>query len=121
MRILLKLFLISLLICGCDQYRFYEKMYEYDLNESYEGLILDKEIDLQDHSARNLKLPNKTISVISEFYELIEIGDSINKKKGDTLIYLYKKNGELLKFNYNEHHREINPSAEDYIIKNNNE
>lgn len=94
-------------------------MYEYDINRKFYGIIKEKEIKTDDHGSRVLYIGNSIESINWDFYEIIEIGDSITKKKGDTLIYLYKKNSEIFYFNYNKHHRDINPNADGYIAKSN--
>ena len=86
-------------------------MYEYDINREFYGIIKEKEIKIDDHGARVLYIGNSIESINWNFYELIELGDSISKDKGDNIIKLYKKNGIVLEFDYNEHHKNINPSG----------
>ena len=85
------------------------KMYAYDLNRSFSGVVKGKYIDSTDHMSRNLIFKGSRISILNDVYEKINIGDSILKKRGDSIIYIYKKNGIILKFNYNDHHKQINP------------
>ena len=93
-------------------------MYDYDMTREFHGTIKRKHIKVNDHGARILDLGNQIESINWELYELIEIGDSISKTKGDPIIKLYKKNGMVLNFDYNEHHKKINPiGCNDYITK----
>ena len=76
-------------------------IYESDLNEDYTGLVLKKEVQKHNHGARVIYLGYKPILIDSNFYELIDIGDSISKKKGESVIHLFKTNGKIHQFDFN--------------------
>ena len=72
------------------------------LDKKYEGVILEKFIDYDNHAMRTIILNNgNRTSVNSDFYTKINIGDSISKKEGDSIIWLYK-NKDILTFDYKE-------------------
>jgi hypothetical protein len=85
----------------------YEK---YFMNREWNGKIIEKYLDKENHAYQTLKIKNENgiyiiqDGILSEFdnYELIKIGDSISKIKGELIIHLYKTNGETeLKTNIN--------------------
>jgi len=72
------------------------------LDKKYEGVILEKFIDYDNHAMRTIILNNGSrASINSDFYTKINIGDSISKKEGDSIIWLYK-NKDTLTFDYKE-------------------
>ncbi len=70
------------------------------LIKDYHGIIEHKFIDYDNHATRTIVLERgSNVTLNSEFYKLVEVGDSISKKKGDHLIWLYKKQ-DTLNFDY---------------------
>ncbi|WP_117880359.1 hypothetical protein [Aureibaculum luteum] len=83
---------------------------EYFRSREWNGKIVDKYLDKENHGYLTISIKNqKGIYIIQdeilyEFnnYELIEIGDSISKTKGELIAHLYKPNGETeLKSDFN--------------------
>ena len=59
--------------------------------ENFQGFVIDKNYDKNNHNSPMIYLRNKTkIAVFGEFWSQIKIGDSLEKKKGETIITLYR-------------------------------
>lgn len=78
-------------------------------NREWNGKIVDKYLDKENHAYQTISIENENgifkiqDGILSEFnnYELIEIGDSISKIKGELTANLYKLNGKIeLKSNF---------------------
>lgn len=55
--------------------------------------MIDKGFEKFNHNAAMIYLNNKTkFSVFGEFWAKIKIGDSIVKKRGETIITIYRNN-----------------------------
>ena len=75
---------------------------EYFKNREWNGKIVDKYLDKENHAYPTLSVKNKRgiyeiqDGILSDFenFELIEIGDSISKIKGELIAHLYKSTGE---------------------------
>ena len=73
---------------------------EYFKNREWNGKIVDKYLDKENHAYQTISIENENggfkiqDGILSEFnnYELIEIGDSISKTKGKLTAELYKLN-----------------------------
>lgn len=65
--------------------------------DEYHGIVSDKFIDTKNHNTPIVRLlPFKEISIYSEHYILIDLGDSLSKKLNTTIIEVYKKDTLLL-------------------------
>ena len=82
---------------------------EYFRNREWNGKIVDKYLDKKNHGYQTISIKNDNgiyiiqNGILAEFnnYELIQIGDSISKIKGELTAHLYKPNGEKeLKSNF---------------------
>jgi hypothetical protein len=61
--------------------------------ENFHGFVIDKNYDKNNHNSPMIYLSNKTkIAVFGEFWSEIKIGDSLEKKKGETIISVYRNN-----------------------------
>jgi hypothetical protein len=61
--------------------------------ENFQGFVIDKNYDKNNHNSPMIYLRNKTkIAVLGEFWSQIKIGDSLEKKKGETIITVYRNN-----------------------------
>jgi hypothetical protein len=61
--------------------------------ENFQGFVIDKNYDKNNHNSPMIYLRNKTkIAVFGEFWSEIKIGDSLEKKKGETIITVYRNN-----------------------------
>jgi hypothetical protein len=75
---------------------------EYFRNREWNGKIVDKYLDKENHAYPTISIENENgifkiqDGILSEFnnFELIQIGDSISKTKGELTADLYKTNGE---------------------------
>ena len=75
---------------------------EYFKKREWNGKIVDKYLDKENHAYQTISIENEKgifkiqDGVLSEFnnYELIQIGDSISKNKGELTAKLYKPNGK---------------------------
>ena len=100
-KIILGILVIGIVILlFIDNSNWFKSMYADTKNEHFSGIIIKKEIQRDNHSMRVIYINIKPIDVHPSFYESIDVGDSIIKKKGDFRIKLYKKNGVFLEFDY---------------------
>ena len=59
--------------------------------ENFQGFVIDKNYDKNNHNSPMIYLRNKTkIAVFGEFWSQIKVGDSLEKKKGETIISVYR-------------------------------
>ena len=59
--------------------------------ENFQGFVIDKNYDKNNHNSPMIYLRDKTkISVFGEFWSQIKVGDSLEKKKGETIISVYR-------------------------------
>jgi hypothetical protein len=59
--------------------------------EIFQGYVIDKNYDKDNHNSPMIYLKNKTkIAVLGEFWAEIKIGDSLVKKRGETIIAIYR-------------------------------
>lgn len=62
-------------------------------DENFQGFVIDKNYDKNNHNSPMIYLRNKTkIAVFGQFWSQIKIGDSLEKKKGETIITVYRNN-----------------------------
>lgn len=74
-----------------------ENSLNYITNEQYMGTVYYKDYDKSNHNNPTLYFKDKTEIIInSEFWSKIEIGDSILKKKGETIITVYRNNEKFI-------------------------
>ena len=79
--------------------------YEGVSQRNFIGLVQKKEIDYDNHAVRVVYIdPQGRMTVNSDFYESISVGDSISKRAGDMVVHLYKKDGRYLYFDYDEYY-----------------
>lgn len=65
----------------------------YVLNEEYQGIVSYKNYDKSNHNNPILYFKNRTeITINGEFWSKIKKGDSLIKKKGETIITVYRNN-----------------------------
>ncbi|MCC9019687.1 hypothetical protein [Flavobacterium lipolyticum] len=65
--------------------------------ENYQGFVINKNYDKDNHNSPMIYLKNETkVAVFGEFWSKIEIGDSIVKKKGETVITVYRNNEKFI-------------------------
>lgn len=61
--------------------------------EQYQGSVIDKKFEKFNHNASMIYLNNRTkVSIFGEFWSKIKIGDSLEKKRGETIITVYRNN-----------------------------
>lgn len=71
--------------------------YKNELNTEYRGIVLNKYIDVSDHSICKLKLKSgEIVSVWDNCYEKVAIKDSVVKKKGSFDLAIYKSSGSVI-------------------------
>lgn len=59
--------------------------------ENFQGFVIDKNYDKNNHNSPMIYLRDKTkIAVFGEFWSQIKVGDSLEKKKGETIISVYR-------------------------------
>jgi hypothetical protein len=109
---IIKLIVLAILLVGAafciNNLSGNEDFYKTALNErenrSYSGIVMEKYIDSAEHGTPMLKFASSNVTALeTNFWDKVEIGDSIVKIKGQAIITLYK-GGKLKEvFNYNEY------------------
>ncbi|TDP03088.1 hypothetical protein [Flavobacterium sp. 245] len=79
-----------------DKESFYKKNFDNILNENFSGNVIEKYYDKENHNSPTIVLNNSKISVVGNFWSEILVGDSIDKKKGEYTITVYKKVDTLI-------------------------
>lgn len=65
--------------------------------ENFQGYVVDKGFEKFNHNASMIYLSNKTkFAVFGEFWPQIKIGDSVVKKRGETVITVYRNNEKII-------------------------
>lgn len=86
-----------------DQKKGFDLVLNTIKSDYYEGVVIDKYYDKENHNNPTLVLSsNKSITLYGEQYSLININDSISKKKNSTLLYVFKKDG-IIKIDLKEY------------------
>ncbi len=101
---ILLIIVIGIQYINTDENQFYNGMLETEKEKSYQGVVSQKFIDYENHAIRTVVINTINVPMHTEFYKKINVGDSLSKKKGDPIVWLYKKNGEILFF---DHKKEI--------------
>lgn len=66
--------------------------------QDYNGFVKGKIIDKADHFGNKILLNTGKQSVHWKFYMIIEIGDSVVKKKGLSKAFIFKRNGKVFTY-----------------------
>ncbi|KIO53376.1 hypothetical protein [Flavobacterium hibernum] len=75
----------------------YEKALKNIQEQSFQGIVVDKGFEKFNHNAAMIYLSDETkFSPFGQFWAKIKIGDSIVKKKGETIITVYRKNKKTI-------------------------
>lgn len=75
---------------------------EYVKNENYEGVVYYKDYDKDNHNNPTLYFKNKSqITINGEFWSKIKVGDSLEKKRGETIITVYRNDKKFTLDNKN--------------------
>ncbi|WP_091492006.1 hypothetical protein [Flavobacterium phragmitis] len=65
--------------------------------ESFDGLVIDKGFDKFNHNASVIYFKDKTkVALFGQFWAQINIGDSLIKKKGETIITVYRNKEKFI-------------------------
>lgn len=88
--------------------KFYKSILRDREKESYSGIVSEKYVDSSEHAAPMLKFKSsEVISLERNFWDEVEVGDSIVKIKDQAIITLYKDNKMKQVFDYNEYFNEL--------------
>ena len=75
----------------------YERSLKNIREQSFEGIVIDKGFEKFNHNAAMIYLSNnRKFAVFGEFWAEIKIGDSLVKKKGETIITVYRNKEKLV-------------------------
>jgi len=67
------------------------------LDESYHGIVIFKDYDKNNHNNPTLYFKDKfQIGITGEFWSKIKRGDSLVKKKGETIITVYRNEEKFI-------------------------
>ena len=76
---------------------------EYFKNREWNGIVVNRYLDEENHDFKTISVENDDRAykiqgqILSEFnnYDLIQVGDSISKIKGELMVHLYKSTEEI--------------------------
>jgi len=75
----------------------YERSLKNIREQSFEGIVIDKGFEKFNHNASMIYLSNnRKFAVFGQFWAEIKIGDSLVKKKGETIITVYRNKEKLV-------------------------
>jgi|GEM_PF-2594559 hypothetical protein len=107
--------ILALVIIPTIGYVLYNKIFNYDLNwnnyfeyiesQQYDGIVINKFVDFNDHAIEKIGLDNNIIFnlISAEWYKKFDTGDYVLKEKGSLIIKLIKKNTQdTLYFDYRD-------------------
>jgi hypothetical protein len=95
--IVLSVFVVLLFFVSSFQESVEMINYKDELNDESTGIVLEKYIDVSDHSICKLKLRSgKIVSVWDNCCLRVDLGDSIVKKKGSFDFVIYKLSGSVI-------------------------
>lgn len=61
--------------------------------QQFQGIIIDKKFEKFNHNASMIYLNNNTkVAIFGQFWSKVSIGDSVVKKKGETIWTIYRNN-----------------------------
>jgi|GEM_PF-4368556 len=61
--------------------------------EQFQGVVIEKKFEKFNHNASMIYLNNNTkVAIFGEFWTKVNIGDSVVKKKGETIWTVYRNN-----------------------------
>lgn len=71
------------------------------VEESYSGVIVGKYIDEEEHNIPMLRFKDDSkVGIENTYWDRISLGDSVVKKKGSSLILVYRQGKFVKKFDY---------------------
>jgi len=105
--VILLVIVFAIQYINTDENQFYKGMLKTEKQKSYQGVVNHKFIDYKNHAIRTVVINSVNVSMNTEFYKKINIGDSLSKKKGDPIVWLYKKDGKILFFDYKKEIEDI--------------
>jgi len=89
------LFIMAFFI-DTDKKRFEESIKNIE-EENFQGYVIDKGFEKFNHNASMTYLSNnRKFAVFGQFWAEIKIGDSLVKKKGETIITVYRNKEKLV-------------------------
>lgn len=75
----------------------YERSLKNIREQSFEGIVIDKGFEKFNHNASMIYLSNnRKFAIFGQFWAEIKIGDSLVKKKGETIITVYRNKEKLV-------------------------
>jgi len=75
----------------------YERSLKNIREQSFEGIVIDKGFEKFNHNASMIYLSNnRKFAIFRQFWAEIKIGDSLAKKKGETIITVYRNKEKLV-------------------------
>ncbi|MAD96241.1 MAG: hypothetical protein CMB99_02840 [Flavobacteriaceae bacterium] len=75
----------------------YKIAYEIDINMSFNGVVVKKYREKSNHNNPVLLLNNEEkVYLYEQFFSKIKLQDSIVKKKGNLLVYVYSNNSKIV-------------------------
>ncbi|AWH86377.1 hypothetical protein HYN59_15230 [Flavobacterium album] len=86
---------------------FYNRMFEDRKNEHYSGIIEKKYIDNEEHNIPQLKLKDTILSMETEFWNKLSVGDSIVKIKGEDYISVFSNKKLKIVLDYSKYFNEL--------------
>ncbi|SHM96788.1 hypothetical protein [Flavobacterium chilense] len=79
-----------------DQKRFEEGIKNIKEQE-FQGVVVDKQFEKFNHNASMIYLNNNTkVAIFGEFWPKINIGDSVVKRKGETIWTVYREKQKFI-------------------------
>lgn len=70
--------------------------------ENFQGFVIDKDCDKDNHNSPTIYFKDQNkIAIFGEFWSKIKVGDSLVKKRGETIITVYRNDKKFTLDNKN--------------------
>jgi hypothetical protein len=80
----------------------HNRIVESIMNEEYKGVVINRYYDVKNHNTPKIVFSNNTeIPIYGQFYSMVKNGDSIVKKKDESVITVYRGNETIILDNLN--------------------
>ena len=100
-------------IINTDQNESFEKTIKVIENDEYSAKVIKMFYDKKNHNTPTIVLSNeKTISLYGQQYALVEIGDSLSKKKNTGILEVFKKD-TVLKIDQRKYIESLMPKSKE--------
>jgi hypothetical protein len=97
---LVLMLIVAIWIFRTNDKESWKKVAQTLINNEFHGIVLKKYIDSENHNDPIVILTSKQKINLWNFYDNVEVGDSLSKPKGTSIMEVYR-NGKVQKLDFN--------------------